>query len=365
MTNSIQAARQLIITYQFPLVVVLATKVLLLFWIADFSFVNRWMIRDAAHYVSIAEFGYNQIGREFLICFYPMFPLLVYLVGKILLGHFLLSGYLVTAIGSFVTACLLYKLTSCDYSIGVARRAVLALFLFPSALFLHIPYTESVTLSFVLGSFLLMRRRMYWWAFLFGAFALATRSQALALVPAVVVEIMLYSKLPKLHRLLYSLAGVMIVLLGFVFFLAINKYYFDDFFAYVSFWRSAFGTSFDLFRASGLRHALDMLRLDGLHGIVFGYYQLWVFALALLALVYSIYRKMRLSYIAYFCVALVISYSPNVWLSMPRFALSFFPMFIAIAMLTGNRWVAIISFGISAILMCIISAIALGDYWIV
>jgi len=151
-----------------------------------FGIWNRW---DASQYLKIAQDGYTAVGDDrFLIVFFPLYPLLVAIVAFIV-RDYLLSGFLVTALASIAAGLLLRKLAILDHGEKTAQLAVVFLFIFPTSYFLHTPYTESLFLSLVIGSFLAARQRSWVVAGILGGLACMTRVNGLVLLPALAYEV--------------------------------------------------------------------------------------------------------------------------------------------------------------------------------
>jgi hypothetical protein len=157
---------------------------------------SRW---DAVWYLLIASNGYvgpgglpspngpDQWGAS--VVFFPGYPEIVRL----------LSGYAVspriTLVAAFTTSLvayaaalyLLYRVTDLELGSQAALWAVVLLAVFPGALFLGIPYSESVFLFFSLASFLAARQQRWAFAGALGGVAALTRFAGIALfVPLLV-----------------------------------------------------------------------------------------------------------------------------------------------------------------------------------
>jgi hypothetical protein len=147
------------------------------------AFTDVWARWDSVFFLRIAEHGYEHLARS-ATAFFPLYPAAVGLLGRILLGHYVLAGVLVSlaaGLGSFV---LLYRLAEGRLGAEGARRAVLYLALFPMALFLQAVYSESLYLLLSVAAFLLAERRRFLAAGVICGLALLTRPVAIALLPA-------------------------------------------------------------------------------------------------------------------------------------------------------------------------------------
>jgi hypothetical protein len=145
-----------------------------------------WDKLDANWFLYIAEHGYS--NTDGTAAFFPGYPMLVRLVGYLCLGHQLLAGYLVSNAALLAALVILYRLTEHDYDEATARRAVLYLALFPTAVFLFGLYSESLFLLAAVGAFYLARQGRWWWAGLVGIAATATRSMGVIVALALAVE---------------------------------------------------------------------------------------------------------------------------------------------------------------------------------
>ena len=142
--------------------------------------VTAWERFDAQWYLRIAADGYRVDDAS--AAFFPLYPLLTRLVGAALGDAWLLGAYLVSNVALVVALTVLYRLTALELSEAAARRTVLYLAVFPTALFLYAPYTESLFLALVVGALYAARRSAWALAGVLGALAALTRSTGLLLV---------------------------------------------------------------------------------------------------------------------------------------------------------------------------------------
>ncbi len=91
-------------------------------------------------------------------------------------------------IASLFVGPLMYRLVRHDETPDVALRSAWFLLIFPTAYFLHIGYTEALFMALVLGSFLAARTERWWLAGLIGGLAALTRINGLVLLLALPVE---------------------------------------------------------------------------------------------------------------------------------------------------------------------------------
>lgn len=144
-----------------------------------------WARWDSVPYLQIAAHGYG--GVKGSPAFYPLYPWLVGGVGRILGGNYVLAGIVVSlaaAAGSFV---LFERLARERLGADGSRRALLYLALFPMSLFLQAVYAESLLLLLVLGAFVAAERGAWPLAWTLTGLALLTRPTAVALVPSLLL----------------------------------------------------------------------------------------------------------------------------------------------------------------------------------
>jgi hypothetical protein len=156
---------------------------------------SRW---DAVWYLLIAANGYtgphglpspngpDQWGAS--VVFFPGYPGLIALAAGFAGSHAItiLAAFAVSLIAYAVALYLLYRLAELELGPAVARWSVVLLALFPGALFLGIPYSESAFLAFSIGAFLAARHERWAVAGMLGAAAALTRFAGVALfVPLV------------------------------------------------------------------------------------------------------------------------------------------------------------------------------------
>ena len=145
------------------------------------SFTDVWARWDSVWLLGIAEHGYARAGSA---AFYPLYPGAVGALGRVFFGHYVVAGIVVSlaaALGSFL---LLHRIAEERLGADGARRAVLYLAVFPFTLFLQAVYSESLYLLLTLAAFVLAERRRWLAAGAVTGLALLTRPTAVALLPA-------------------------------------------------------------------------------------------------------------------------------------------------------------------------------------
>ena len=144
--------------------------------------VDVWARWDSGWFLQIAEDGYSH--PSFTPAFFPLYPALVGAAGRVLGGHYVLAGTLVSLAACAAAFVLLYRLGRMLLDEAAARRAVLYLAIFPTAVFLGAVYSESLYLALTIGTFLAAERGRYGLAGVTAGLALLTRPVGVALLPA-------------------------------------------------------------------------------------------------------------------------------------------------------------------------------------
>ena len=147
--------------------------------------VDVWSRWDSEWYLRIADSGYDWPSST--PAFFPLYPLLVGGLGRILGGHFLLAGIVVSLAACAIAFALLYRLVRRRFRPDDALRSVVYLALFPTSLFLGAVYAESLFLALAIGTFVLVEERRAGWASVTAGLALLTRPYGVALLPALAV----------------------------------------------------------------------------------------------------------------------------------------------------------------------------------
>jgi Mannosyltransferase (PIG-V) len=142
-----------------------------------------WARWDSVWFLRIAEHGYDAATGA-ASAFYPLYPAAVAVLGRAFFGHYVLAGIVISLAASFCAFLLLYELAEERLGADGARRAVLYLALFPLALFFQAVYSESLYLLLTIAAFVLAERRRFPAAGAVAGLALLTRPTGVALLPA-------------------------------------------------------------------------------------------------------------------------------------------------------------------------------------
>ena len=292
-----------------------------------------WARWDSGWFVKIAHHGYA--SAEGTAAFFPLYPGLVAVIGRVLAGRYALAGLVVSLAACWVAFELLWRLAEERLGTEGARRAVLYLAIFPTALFLQAVYSESLYLALALAAFALAERGRWTSAAAAAGLALLTRSAGIAVVCGLAVLAW-----PDLRRLAW-LALVPVLFAAFPLGLAWEV---DDPWAFLHAqaqwerhlsWAGPFGGIWEGVAALG-RTPEDFTRRHALAVNI----ECLAFLVLFVALLPLVWRRFGRAYFTYALVSLVLplSYPGKDFplISLPRFGLVVFPFFLALAAL-GTR----------------------------
>ena len=299
---------------------------------------NRW---DALNYQKLAQFGYSATGeRQPLLVFYPLYPWTVRLVAFVT-RDYLVSAFIVSTLASLVAAVVLLRLVELDYSKELAQRAVWFLFIFPTSYFLHIGYTESLFLMLVLTCVFAARKQRWLLAGLFGALACLTRANGVVLVPVLMAEAA--NQYWTTRRWQWQWLWIGVAGFGFAGYLLLNKHVTGDAFAFTSYMQQFFGKSLSP-PWTGIDNAIGSLSRDPAEAEMIGTQEVLFIALGLACTVVS-WVKLRPAYSVWMTGNWLLFVSVSFVLSVPRYTLTMFPIYILFSMLAARRvWLAVLTF---------------------
>jgi hypothetical protein len=316
------------------------------------SFTDVWARWDSSFFLQIAEHGYDRATAAF----YPLYPGLVAVLGRVLFGQYIVAGIVVSLAAALGAFLLLHRVAEERLGADGARRTVLYLALFPTALFLQSVYSESLYLLLVLAAFVLAERGHFAWAGVVTGLTILTRVTGVALLPALAL-------LAWRHRdRLRAFAGLALAVPVAAAYPLLLWQQIDDPWAFVHAqerWHrhlsaaGPFGGIWDALTnwvPPGADHAHALaVNAEALIALVF-FTALTVVAWRRFGAPYGLFAALSL--------AIPLSLPSDRWplLSMPRFGLVIFPLFMALAVLGGRPRVHTAIVAVSSLFLGIVVA---------
>ena len=347
---------------------------------------------DGLWYKLIAEQGYGGPAGQFhKAAFWPLFPWLMDYGSRLTGWTVDTVGYLVGHLAFAVALVLLYRLVALDFDRAVARRTLVAIAFFPTALFFSAVYTESLFLALAVGTLLAARLGNWWLAGIAGALAGLTRSYGVLLILPMAVLVLQQHRLDVRRWFPGALAAAMPALGPVIFGWHLERARGD--------WRLFLDAQTGWDRRSV--HPIDTLRcavnscpplyVDGADwswlrtladNPVWSTFSSYRFRLAaadsdtlelvcfvlFAALAVIGLRALPPYQSAYLIPGLIIPlYQPSevhALMSMPRFGLTLFPLFVVLALLLRHRALALPALAVSTLLLVLLTAQFAHWYWV-
>jgi len=288
-----------------------------------------WQRFDVNWYMKIATRGYSSDDGSTV--YFPIYPMLIRVLS--LFMNPILAATLISNLTLIGDLGLLYSLTATWTDDTIAQRTGIYFLLFPMAFFLAIPYTESLFLFFVLASLLSASRGRWGWAVLLASLSALTRLQGvLLIIPLAYIlwrEMRNFSLRVKILRtaLLLVIPLATISFLAFTNLSLLSTYQRTLNARFVLPWDNILAAFSILF--SGKGSVVDALNLVFTLGLVFIMFAVWkelpteIFLYSLLMLAAPMFR--------------MTTNQPLV--SMLRYGLAIFPIFIVLSIWGKNQWV--------------------------
>ena len=283
---------------------------------------------DVAHYIGISKGGYlhapfdvtNARSQQF--AFFPLHPLLLWLLGHVT-DDLLIWGSVLSNFLFFLALVFLYKLTlAFGYDDAIAGRAVFYLAAFPVSYFFSIPMTESLFVLLTVGSFYAAKRERWWLAGVLGLLAATTRLTAIMLLPALLLLSWQMYRSLQIRKIL----GLLLIPIGLFAYMFYSWWLSGDALAF-NHAQVAWGRKPSIF----LKPIVDWLIAPMMFAQPWNV-QLLCVASAVLCFycIYVLARRREWALALYTMLSIFLPLSSGVLQSLERYALGFFPMFIAL-----------------------------------
>ncbi|GCE18361.1 hypothetical protein [Dictyobacter kobayashii] len=135
------------------------------------SILYNWYHWDATRNLTIATQGYTDPSYTAL---FPLYPTIVHALSSLLHMDILLAGMIISNLAFFGALMVCYLLVEPEFDASMAKRCMLYLAIFPTALFFFAAYNTALLLFFTLLCLYLLRQRSWWLAGCIGALAALT-----------------------------------------------------------------------------------------------------------------------------------------------------------------------------------------------
>jgi len=308
------------------------------FWGPGFFLLAPWQRWDTNWYIQIAQHGYD-VGNG-TTNFPPLYSFLVGLLGRVLVGQYMLAALIISNLAYIIALVYLYRLTTRHFDEATARRTLLFMATFPSAFFLLSGYTESLYLALALAAFYYAEDKRWLLAAFLVALAGLTRIQGVILVlPLGYLYLQQrgfnWRKLDWRGLALALSPGLYFLYLGWVYF-GLGDQNFGNHLSviwHIKFalpWESFFGGLFGFFDPSHVRN------------LVYNMLDFMCLCLFISLTIIWAQRKLPLHYLLYSILSLTVYLTRQgtedfFWMSMTRYLVVIFPAFMLLAQLAPRR----------------------------
>ena len=306
---------------------------------------------DGVHYIRIAQDGYEQ---EFTQAFFPLYPILIKLFSYITFGNFLLSALVVSNVSFLAGLILFYRMINDIYDHKIAMWSVTFLLVFPTSFYFGSAYSESLFFFLIISYFFLIHKKRFFLASVTGALASATR--------LIGVFLTLTLKPKKTKSTIVPLIIIPLGILSYIVYLTLvfkKPFYFIS--AQQVFGQERSVQGIVLLPQVFWRHIKIITTTSGA-SLLNASFELisTIFVLALLVLAY---KKVKGEWLVFSLLAVLLPTLSGTLVSMPRYILVAFPMYIVLAQIENTR-TKIIILSIFFILLAVLTVFFTRGYWV-
>lgn len=300
-----------------------------------------WGVWDTKWYMDIAQNGYaipDSIPPSYSSqenwAFFPLYPILMRIIGSIFGGKYYLSGLIISNICLMLASFLLYYLVRSYYGRKIALRSVKFLYLFPISFIFSGVFTEAVYLALTLSCFVFLYQKKYLLTSISGFFLALTRTLGVLIVIPILYEILKVNNF-KIKNIKPEVVYLILIPLGLILFSIYNYYLTGDFLAFKNI-QSASGWDRHISNPVAiLLNAIQHGFIDQINIRIIVELSITIISLVCLGLWV---KKIKLSFLLFAFYSIMIPLSTSLD-SMPRYILPVFPLYIILAKLSKNRFV--------------------------
>lgn len=306
---------------------------------------SQW---DSAYYLYIAEHGYQYTGEGLAnIAFFPLYPMLIRVLAPLCFFNYALCGWLIS-LASLLAALVFLKKLIDEFHPGISSTlAATFLLIFPTAFFLNVIYTEALFLFLGIAAFYWARRGNFFLAGLIALAAALTRPPGFLLFLPLLMEFIV----AKRKRAIF-LVSLLLPLLGPLIYFSFHALWYGNFFAFFTV-EDAWGRAF-VFNASHF----EILSRAGWVNIGMDIF----FLLSGMVSALFVAGKVRLSYGIYMLAMILLALGTGTLLSIGRFVLVLFPMYLLFSRFQNTYLKLGIAFA-SILLLAFYTLLFVNGYW--
>jgi len=283
---------------------------------------NRW---DSYWYLDIVNNGYylkmdNTLAN---VVFFPLYPTLIRIVGILLGGNFILAGWLLSVIFLFLSCAYLFKFVQEFHPEIDPQLPIMLMLIFPTAFFFNVIYTESLFLFLTIATFYYAFRKQFYVAGLFAFLGALAHSNGVFFALPILWEIVRTNGWRNMlaPKNWVKLVPVFFAPIGSAIFLTYDYLKFGDpllFFKIQSNWGRSFSINWEHFSLFS-NPSITNMGID-----IF-------LAVFIIATVVLVWRRLSPLYAIFMSCTLFAAFSSGTLMSVGRYSLVMFPLFILLA----------------------------------
>ncbi len=317
---------------------------------------------DVQHYIWIAQNGYapDHISNAF----YPLYPALIALTDVLVPGPTIIAAWVISTVISILAIVLVFKFVERWKDTKTAWRTCLLLLTFPTAFYLHLPYTESLFMLLTAGLLygLYFKRTTHTW--LPSVLLPLTRPQGLLMMPVILTHFW-QNRMHSKQFAIQLLSAIIATTLG-------GLLYFVIMYTQAGNMWAGFEAQAQYLSQNSLAnvlHPIEWLRMNFINvgwslESVNNNYINRIFFLAFLVSLGLIWRKLdRTLFVFAIMTGLLPALSGHL-IAFPRFMLVILPIFIALALTITRRSVFISCIIYGSIVQLILLVVHTQNYFV-
>lgn len=303
--------------------------------------------------MGIAQSGYRE---KFQYVFFPLYPLLIKVVGSIL-DNYLLAAMAISVGSTYFGLQLLYKLIKMDLDKKIAEKTIFILLAFPTSFFFLTAYSEGLFffLSVAAFYFLRLRQRNFLLATTFAFLASLTRFAGVSVGLALIVYVQVTGGFNRKNWfVIFAPAGFLLYCV-YLFYQTGDPLYFI---AAENHWQRKLS-----FPGLSFWEGIKSITSVGINATNFTILLDLIFASLGLGLGIRTFRFLPVEYSIYALFSILIPLFTSTLTSMPRFLLPIFPIFMMIALIK-NHSLQLAYQIISLMLLAAYTILFTGGFWV-
>lgn len=304
----------------------------------NYPIFTAWSNFDGIHYLNIASDGYRTEAR-----FFPLLSIIIFAfsIGDIFYPFTYLSALITTNIIFLLALVMFYKLLRMDYSEKISFQTIIYLLLFPTAFFFASVYTEGLFLLLTVSTFYFVRKKNWPAAGLTGMLLALTRFVGIFILPVLIYESFIQTKILKFKDYLSMLAMALFISSGLIIYSIFNYFKWGSFQYFLiaqgelSNGRTVSGVVLPLqtvYRYFKILTSLSPRQLEWSLALI----EVLAFITCSILLIVAWKKKVRFSYLIFAALTFLLPASSGSFSGLPRYVLVAFPIFIALSLIESK-----------------------------